>query len=192
MSDEITRRDFVSDSSKFAMGAMIVPRRVLGGVGQQTPSDTLNVAIVGAGGMGGENAQELGSENIVAVCDIDHDLVASKVEERTKERDGTPREQGLRWQEQYADAAKYTDFREMLEQQRDIEAVVIATPPIMCTLRSRRRRCEPASTCMCRNHSPTRCTRLACFRDWRSRPVLLPRWATKGTRATTHASSTSG
>ena len=51
-----------------AMGAMIVPRRVLGGVGHQTPSDTLNIAIVGAGGVGGENAQEFGSENIVAVC----------------------------------------------------------------------------------------------------------------------------
>ena len=128
MSDEITRRDFVSNSSKLAMGAMIVPRRVLGGVSQQAPSDTLNVAIVGAGGMGGENAQELGSETIVAVCDIDHSLVAAKVEERTKSGDGTLREQGLRWKEQYSSAAKYTDFREMLEQQRDIEAVVIATP----------------------------------------------------------------
>ena len=57
MSDAITRRDFVSNSSKLAMGAMIVPRPVLGGVGYQAPSDTLNIAIVGAGGMGGENAQ---------------------------------------------------------------------------------------------------------------------------------------
>jgi len=128
VSDEITRRDFVSNSSKLAMGAMIVPRRVLGGVGHQTPSDTLNIAIVGAGGVGGENAQEFGSENIVAVCDLDHDLVAAKVEERTHSGDGTPREKGLRWKEQYASAAKYTDFRVMLEQQSDIEAVLIATP----------------------------------------------------------------
>ena len=48
------------------MGAMIVPRHVLGGPGYQAPSDTLNIAIVGAGGVGGENAQELGTENIVA------------------------------------------------------------------------------------------------------------------------------
>ena len=67
MSEDITRRDFVSNSSKVAMGAMIVPRHVLGGAGYQAPSDTLNIAIVGAGGVGGENAQELGTENIVAV-----------------------------------------------------------------------------------------------------------------------------
>ncbi len=60
MPDDLTRRDFVSTSSKLALGGMIVPRHVLGGPGQQAPSDTLNVAIVGAGGMGAENAQELG------------------------------------------------------------------------------------------------------------------------------------
>ncbi len=128
MADGITRRDFVSGTSKLALGAMIVPRHVLGGPGYQAPSDTLNVAIVGAGGMGGENAQELGSENIVAVCDVDHELVARKVEERSKDRDGNPREKGVRWKEQYAAARKYTDFRVMLEEGSDIDAVLIATP----------------------------------------------------------------
>ncbi len=127
MSD-LSRRDFVSNSSKLAMGAMIVPRHVLGGPGYQAPSDTLNVAIVGAGGMGGENAQELGTENIVAVCDIDHQLVAKRVEERSVDGEGKPREEGVRWKEQYQSAAKYADFRVMLEQQPDIDAVVIATP----------------------------------------------------------------
>jgi hypothetical protein len=79
---DVSRRDFVSTSSKVALGGMIVPRHVLGGVRYRAPSDTLNVAIVGAGGMGAENAQELGSENIVAVCDLDHELVAKKVLER--------------------------------------------------------------------------------------------------------------
>lgn len=74
MPDDLSRRDFVSTSSKLALGGMIVPSHVLAGRGHQAPSDTLNVAIVGAGGMGGENAQELGSENIVAVCDLDHEL----------------------------------------------------------------------------------------------------------------------
>ncbi len=124
----ITRRDFVADTGKAALGAIIVPRHVMGGAGFQAPSDTLNVAIVGAGGMGTENAQELGTENIVAVCDVDFDYVERKVEERTKERDGTARPEGLRWQEQYVQAVRYTDFREMLDKQGDIEAVVIATP----------------------------------------------------------------
>lgn len=128
MSDDLTRRDFVSTSSKLALGGMIVPRHVLGGPGYQPPSDTLNIAIVGAGGMGAENAQELGSENIVAVCDLDHELVAKKVRERMTDDDGNPREKGVRWAEQYERAARYTRFDEMLDQQRDIDAVVIATP----------------------------------------------------------------
>ena len=128
MSEELTRRDFVSTSSKVAMGAMIVPRHVLGGPGYQAPSDTLNVAIVGAGGMGAENAQELGSENIVAVCDLDFGLVERKVEERMTDGEGEPREKGHRWAEQYQAAAKYTHYGEMLERQPDIDAVLIATP----------------------------------------------------------------
>ena len=128
MTDDLSRRDFVSTSSKLALGGMIVPRHVLGGTGRRAPSDTLNVAIVGAGGMGAENAQELGSENIVAVCDLDHELVARKVEERMTDGDGNPREKGHRWAEQYEAAVKYTRFDEMLERQPEIDAVVVATP----------------------------------------------------------------
>jgi len=101
-----------------------VPRRVLGGAGYQAPSDTLNVAIVGAGGMGAENAQHLGSENIVAVCDIDHQLVENKVKEVMTRGDGTPREEGVRWAEQYERAAKYTHYEAMLEEQPDIDTLI--------------------------------------------------------------------
>jgi predicted dehydrogenase len=125
---QTTRREFVTATGKLAMGAMIVPRRVLGGVGYQAPSDTLNIAIVGAGGMGAENAQELGTENIVAVCDVDFDLVARRAEERTRDDDGNPREKGLRWREQFSDATRYSDYRDMLDRQSDIDAVLIATP----------------------------------------------------------------
>ena len=87
----LTRRDFVQGTSKLALGGMIVPRHVLGGVGYQAPSDTLNIAVVGAGGMGGENAQELGGENIVAVCDVDFDYVTSKVAELPTDGDENER-----------------------------------------------------------------------------------------------------
>jgi predicted dehydrogenase len=110
-----------------AFGAMVVPRHVLGGKGFTAPSDRLNIAIVGAGGQGTENAQELLSENIVAVCDVDQGLVARKVAERTKDDKG-PREKGLKWQEAYNKATKYTDFREMFAKHRDIDAVLVATP----------------------------------------------------------------
>ena len=128
MPDDLSRRDFVSTSSKLAFGGMIVPRHVLGGPGYQAPSDTLNVGIVGAGGMGAENAQELGTENIVAVCDLDHALVERKVLERMTDGDGLPRPEGHRWAEQYERATKYTHFEDMLAEQVDMDAVVIATP----------------------------------------------------------------
>ena len=123
-----TRREFVATGSKLALGAMIVPRHVLGGRGFRAPSDTLNIAIVGAGGMGGQNATQLGSENIVAVCDVDFDYVARSVEDKTRDGDGNPRPEGVRWKEQYERAAKYHDFREMLASERSLDAVLIATP----------------------------------------------------------------
>ena len=62
MTDEknpISRRDFVRDTAKataaLAVAPMIVPRHVLGGVGYRAPSRTLNVAMVGFGGMGMSN-----------------------------------------------------------------------------------------------------------------------------------------
>ena len=125
---KVTRRQFVADTGKLALGAMIVPRRVLGGVGFQAPSDTLNVAIVGAGGMGMENAQALGAENIVAVCDVDFGYVERGLKGREKDRDGKPRPEGIRLQEQFAKATRYADWRVMLEKQKDLQGVVIATP----------------------------------------------------------------
>ena len=51
-------------------GLTIVPRHVLGR-GFQAPSDTVNIATVGIGGMGGSNTRALMSQNIVAACDVD-------------------------------------------------------------------------------------------------------------------------
>ncbi|MGI9627468.1 MAG: Gfo/Idh/MocA family protein [Longimicrobiales bacterium] len=125
---KLNRRTFISDTSKLAAGAMIVPRHVLGGPGYQAPSDTLNIAIIGVGGQGTENAQEMGSENVVAVCDVDFGIVGRRVVERLKDNEGKPREKGHRWQEQYRTARQYTDFRRLLDQESDVDAVVIATP----------------------------------------------------------------
>jgi len=124
----LTRRQFVSETSALAMGGMVVKRHVLGGPGYQAPSDTLNVAIVGAGGMGMSNAEALVTQNIVAICDVDFGYVERSLAGRGKDRDGKPRPEGLRLQELVGKAARYADFREMLDKQKDIEGVVIATP----------------------------------------------------------------
>ncbi|MFL5519841.1 MAG: Gfo/Idh/MocA family protein [Gemmatimonadales bacterium] len=122
----ISRRTFVGESATMA-AAMIVPRHVLGR-GFRAPSDTLNVAIVGAGGMGMSNAEQLVSQNIVALCDVDFGYVERSLVGRGKDDEGRPRPEGLAVQQQYAKARRYVDFREMLAQQKDIDAVVVATP----------------------------------------------------------------
>ena len=125
---QITRRAFVNRTARAALGATILPRRILGGAGYQAPSDTLNVAIVGAGGMGMSNAESLVTQNIVALCDVDFGYVDRQLLPRLKDRDGTARPVGLQLQQAYLKAKRYGDFREMLAKQSDIEGVVIATP----------------------------------------------------------------
>lgn len=123
-----SRRDFVADSAKIALGAIIIPRRVLGGRGFQAPSDTLNIAIVGAGGMGMSNAESLLSENLVALCDVDFSYVDRSLDGRQRDNEGKPRPEGERLKTAFTAAKRYADYRRMLEEQPDIQAVVIATP----------------------------------------------------------------
>ena len=76
----VSRRDFVSTIALTGAGLTIVPRHVLGR-GFQAPSDTVNVAIVGVGGMGGSNAQALfGHQNLVAFCDVDDAYMETKIQ----------------------------------------------------------------------------------------------------------------
>ena len=141
MSDEekkVTRRDFVADGSKIAAAAMflpgdfptIVPRDILGGPGYRAPSTKLNIAIVGVGGMGRGNAEALLGENLVAFCDVD--MMASERAivsgSQPSSRGQPPSPDGVALHAAFQKAAKYSDFREMLAQQRDLDAVLVATP----------------------------------------------------------------
>ncbi len=74
------------------------------------PSDKLNIAFVGIAGRGGSNLKALQDQNVVALCDVDW------------------RERQQKSFDAYPKAKRYKDFREMLEKQKDIDAVVISTP----------------------------------------------------------------
>ncbi|MEA3367128.1 MAG: gfo/Idh/MocA family oxidoreductase, partial [Planctomycetota bacterium] len=50
--ERISRRRFVTWTAATAAAVTVVPRRVLGGAGNQPPSETLNIAGVGVGGKG--------------------------------------------------------------------------------------------------------------------------------------------
>jgi predicted dehydrogenase len=137
MTKDISRRDFVADAGKAAIGTvaaknlpMIVPRHVLGGVGYQAPSDTINFAVVGLGGQGSVNATALaGTENLVAFADVDRAFAAKNVADHLKpRRDGTVNPDAVRLNEQFPKAKYYPNFREMLHKERGIDAVVVATP----------------------------------------------------------------
>ena len=114
----LARREFLKGATLSAASFMIVPRHVLGGVGYQAPSDTVNVAAIGAGGMGGNNMSALTSQNIVALADIDY--------QRVHESAGREGQEALK--AAYDKATWYRDYRQMLEQEKDIDAVMIATP----------------------------------------------------------------
>jgi predicted dehydrogenase len=124
----MSRRGFVEGAGRMALGASMLPRRFPGGLTQQAAGDPLNVAIVGAGGMGMSNAEALVTQNIVALCDVDFGYVERSLAGRLKDRDGNPRPEAVKLAEQFQKARRYADFRDMLDQQKDIEAVVIATP----------------------------------------------------------------
>jgi predicted dehydrogenase len=149
MTKTIPRRDLLK-SAAVAAGVTIVPRHVLGGSGFQAPSDTLNLAGVGVGGMGRSNLTNLASQNIVALCDVDwgyagrgFDRLEQQAAEAQKRMSQAPpagateaRRRGMERQveglrlldEKAPKATRYQDYREMLEKQKDIDAVMIATP----------------------------------------------------------------
>jgi predicted dehydrogenase len=106
---EISRRQFIAGAAASAAAVTIVPRHVLGGTGFQAPSDTLNIAGIGVGGRGRADLQGCSSQNIVALCDVDPGFAARTFGE-------------------YPKAQVYADYRQMLDRERDIDAVIIATP----------------------------------------------------------------
>lgn len=68
----ISRRSFLKTGAVAAAGLTIVPGSVLGkSFGYTAPSDKLNIAGIGVGGMGRRNLANMNTENIVALCDVD-------------------------------------------------------------------------------------------------------------------------
>ena len=107
-----TRRTFLHHAAATAgaVGAFtILPSREVAGQRKLAPSDKLNLGAVGVGGMGGSNLSRSETENIVALCDVDTQFAAKTFAK-------------------YPQARRYGNFREMFDKEKDLDAVIIATP----------------------------------------------------------------
>ena len=112
MSNSMTRRSFLQKSGAAALGLTIIPGVAMGKSfsGVTAPSDKLNIAAVGIGGMGNTNIKNVkGTENIVALCDVDWKYAGHVFTENPG-------------------AKKYWDWRRMYDEMgKSIDAVIVAT-----------------------------------------------------------------
>src|SRR5512136_1321351 len=116
----LSRRKFLGASAAATAGIMVVPRHVIGATQKKkAPSDTVNIGCVGVGGMGFSDTRGVRTENIVALCDVDDEMMAKLL--RSDELE--PNERIM-----YEKAAKYRDFRRMLEKEKSIDAITVTVP----------------------------------------------------------------
>jgi len=107
----VSRRRFIYSSALAAGGIALTgcstprPRIV-------SANEKLNIAGIGAGGKGGSDLRCCADENIVALCDVNEAHAAAT-------------------RQKYPQAKFYRDYREMLEKEKSIDAVDIATPDHM-------------------------------------------------------------
>ena len=118
----ITRRGLVGTAAGMAAGTLA--GSALGAGRKLAPSDKVNIAVIGAGGQGASNMLKLTGQNIVATADVDYDHVLRALLDKTGWI--SPLRQPLK--EAYDKARRYTDYRAMFDTQKDIDAVLIATP----------------------------------------------------------------
>ncbi|MCX6911527.1 MAG: Gfo/Idh/MocA family oxidoreductase [Verrucomicrobia bacterium] len=104
----ISRRSFLAATGAITT-FMALPAHVLGRAGETSPNNKLNIAGIGVGGQGSHDVDQFSSENIVALCDVD-EAHAARVFKK------------------YPNAKRYKDFRQMLDQDKSIDAVVVGTP----------------------------------------------------------------
>ncbi|MGK9126878.1 Gfo/Idh/MocA family oxidoreductase [Olivibacter sp. SA151] len=107
---DLTRRKFIKESTALA-GFTIVSSHVLGKtLGYVAPSDKLNIAGIGVGGMGRRNLANMNTESIVALCDVDWKYAQKTFQD-------------------YPKAKQYKDWRKLFDEMgNSIDAVMVATP----------------------------------------------------------------
>ncbi|MHC4178828.1 MAG: Gfo/Idh/MocA family protein [Planctomycetota bacterium] len=110
MTRRITRRSYLKSTAAAAGALTILPAGLARGF---AANEKVNVGVIGSGGRGGANLRGVADQkddvNIVALCDVDRGRL-----------DGSAR--------RFPDAKKYADFRKLLEEEKNLDAVVVSTP----------------------------------------------------------------
>jgi len=116
------RRRFLQQSSAILGGATILSafdNQAFAILKKRFPAaDQVNIGAIGINGMGWANvtsALKVPGVNIVALCDVDKNVLDKRTAELAKLKPGASK------------VKTYTDYRKMLEQ-KDIDAVIIGTP----------------------------------------------------------------
>ncbi|RYD65990.1 MAG: Gfo/Idh/MocA family oxidoreductase, partial [Verrucomicrobiaceae bacterium] len=110
-SKPLSRRQFLQRTAAATAAFQIVRSGVLGQNGAPA-SGKLNIAGIGVAGQGGADLNQFQDHNIVALCDVDWAHAA-----------GTFRK--------FPNAKRFKDFRKMLDEMKEIDAVIVATPDHM-------------------------------------------------------------
>ncbi|RPI24580.1 MAG: gfo/Idh/MocA family oxidoreductase [Acidobacteria bacterium] len=143
--NRLSRRDFVKAGAAAVPAFTIVPSYVLGGRGQVTPNDKVNLAAIGTGGQGCVDLRgfmQIPAVQVISVCDVRKDadyaqfyfrgragseVAKALVEKHYAEEKGTSTYKGCN---------TYVDFNEMLTKEAGIDAVLVATTDNMHALAS--------------------------------------------------------
>jgi len=104
---QTTRRDFMKQTA--ALSAAVWVSGQPASAASRSPNEKLNIAAIGCGGKGRADISGCSGENIVAMCDVDDERAAQMYKK-------------------YPNVPKYKDYRKMLEERKDIDAVLVTTP----------------------------------------------------------------
>jgi predicted dehydrogenase len=111
MNNSLSRRDFLRQAAFAALAASCCAP----GFARAQESDTLRHAAIGVGGQGGSDLEIITSHpfvKLVAVADVEADRAA-------------------RWKKEVPDLRVYTDWRELLDKEKELDSINVATPDHM-------------------------------------------------------------
>ena len=106
MNQRINRRGFLRKTALTGAGFWIADHNIF--AKGRSPNEKLNIGIVGVAGRGGGNLGAVTGENIVALCDVDERKLTAAAQ-------------------QFPKAKTHHDWRRMLDDQKDLDAVVCST-----------------------------------------------------------------